>query len=52
MAYRTLLTNTIGKTTELTIKNISFNMHYQRLIRGKLKPVNTRLDQDKTSYRI
>jgi hypothetical protein len=36
MAYRTLLTNTIGKT-KVTIKNISFNMHYQKLIQGKGK---------------
>ena len=35
MAYRTLLTNSIGKTRDLTIKNISFNMHYQKLILGK-----------------
>jgi hypothetical protein len=46
MAYLTLLTNIIGKTKELTTKNILFNMHYQRLIRGKGKLVNIWLNQD------
>ena len=46
MAYRTLLTNTIGKTRDLTTKNILFNMHYQKLIRGRGKLVNIWLDQD------
>jgi hypothetical protein len=41
MAYHTLLQNIIGKTEDLTTKNILFNMHYQRLIRGKGKVLNT-----------
>jgi hypothetical protein len=40
MAYHTLLANTIEKTKELTTKNTLFNMHYQRLIRGKGKISN------------
>jgi hypothetical protein len=36
-AYHTLLTNTIGKTRDLTTKNILFNMHYQKLIQEKEK---------------
>jgi hypothetical protein len=44
MAYLTSLTNTIGKTKELMIKNTLFNMHYQKLNRGKGKLVNIWLD--------
>jgi len=47
MACHTLLTNIIGKTRDLMIKNILFNMHYQKLIRGRGKLVNIWLDQDK-----
>jgi hypothetical protein len=35
MAYRTLLTNTIGKTKESATKNILFNMHCQELVQDK-----------------
>ena len=35
MAYHMLLTKSIGKTKDLTTKNILFNMHYQKLIREK-----------------
>jgi hypothetical protein len=32
MEYPTLLTNTIGKTKDLTTKSISFNMQSQELV--------------------
>ena len=41
MSYHTLLANTIGKTKDLTTKNILFNMRYQRLNPGKGKVLNT-----------
>ena len=41
MAYRTLLTNIIGKAKDLTTKNILFNMHYQKLIQGEGKKLIT-----------
>ena len=47
MVYHTSLTNTTGKTKDLMTRNTLFNMHNQRLIRGKVKLVNTQLDQDK-----
>jgi hypothetical protein len=40
MVYLTSLTNIIGKTKALTIKNILFNMHYRKLIREKGKLSN------------
>jgi hypothetical protein len=39
MGYLTSLTNIIGKIKELTTKSILFNMHYQKLMRGKEKLV-------------
>jgi hypothetical protein len=41
MAYHASLTNIIGKTKDLTTKNIYFNMRYQRLILEKGTLVNT-----------
>jgi hypothetical protein len=41
MAYHTLLTSTIGKTKDLTTKNILFNMHSQKLIPRKGKLINS-----------
>jgi hypothetical protein len=40
MAYHMSLANIIGKTKVLPIKNILFNMHYRKLIRGKGKLSN------------
>jgi hypothetical protein len=39
MAYHMLLTNSIGKTKDLTTRNTLFNIHYQKLIRGKGKAI-------------
>jgi hypothetical protein len=41
-----LLTSIIGKTKDLTTKNILFNMHSQRLIPRKGKLINTSCMQD------